>query len=61
MKEQMTIGIKDAAARLGISHWVLRKYVREGKVRAVRIGRRVLIEPGELQRLIEQGRTEARQ
>jgi len=56
---EMTIGIRDAAARLGISHWVLRKYIREGRLRAVRIGRRVLLEPGELQRLIDRGRVGA--
>ena len=30
--------------------------IRQGKLRFVRLGRRVLIEPAELQRLIEQGR-----
>jgi excisionase family DNA binding protein len=56
---EMTMGIRDAAARLGISHWVLRKYVREGRLRAVRIGRRVLLEAAEIQRLIERGRVGA--
>jgi excisionase family DNA binding protein len=42
----------------GLSHWTLRQYIREGKIHVVRIGRRVLIEPAELDRLIAQGREE---
>jgi excisionase family DNA binding protein len=52
----LCIGVKEAAAALGISHWSIRKMIRQGRLRAVRIGRRVLIEPAELQRLIERGR-----
>jgi len=52
----LAVGINDAAAALNISHWSLRKYIRQGRLVAVRIGRRVLIEPAELARLIEQGR-----
>ena len=56
MNSKITIGLKDAAAALGLSHWTLRKYIREGKIRAVRIGRRVLIEPEELEKLVQAGR-----
>lgn len=54
--EQLALGLRQAAEAVGLSHWTLRAYVRQGKIRAVKIGRRVLIEPGELQRLVEQGR-----
>ena len=54
--EQLAFGLRQAAEALGLSHWTLRAWVRQGKVQAVRLGRRVLIEPSELQRLIEQGR-----
>ncbi|HLM99284.1 MAG TPA: helix-turn-helix domain-containing protein [Bryobacteraceae bacterium] len=54
--EQIAVGLKEAAASVGLSHWQLRKYIREGKLRAVRLGRRVLVEPQELERLIEAGR-----
>jgi excisionase family DNA binding protein len=54
--EEIAIGIKDAAKAVGLSHWTLRQYIRQGKIAAVRIGRRVLVEPGELQRLVERGR-----
>ena len=56
MEQQLAMGIKEAADAVGLSHWTLRQYIRQGKVKAVRLGRRVLIEPSELQRLIEQGR-----
>ena len=52
----LAVSINDAAAALNISHWSLRKYIRQGQLKCVRIGRRVLIEPAELDRLIEQGR-----
>lgn len=54
----LTVGLREAAELTGLSHWTLRKYIRTGKLRGIRIGRRVLIEPGELERLIVQGRSE---
>lgn len=56
MQLNLCIGVKEAAASLGISHWSIRKMIRQRRLRAVRIGRRILIEPAELQRLIERGR-----
>jgi excisionase family DNA binding protein len=45
--------VTDAAKLLGISHWTLRAYVKNGKLTPVRIGRRVLLEEGELERFVE--------
>jgi excisionase family DNA binding protein len=59
--EQLALGLRQAAEAVGLSHWTLRLYVRQGTLRALKIGRRVLIEPSELQRLIEQGRKVATQ
>ena len=56
MEHRLALGVKEAAEAIGLSHWALRKFIREGRLRAVRIGRRVLIEPAELQRLVEKGR-----
>ena len=56
--DELTIGLKTAAQLTNLSHWTLRKLIREGRLTAVRIGRRVLIQPVELDRLIAQGRTE---
>jgi excisionase family DNA binding protein len=55
MSERLTIGLAEASETLGISHWTLRRYIREGKIRAVRIGRRVLVEPVELGKLVNNG------
>jgi excisionase family DNA binding protein len=52
----LAIGINDAALALSISPWTLRKYVARGVIPCVRIGRRVLIEPAALERLIEHSR-----
>ncbi len=48
--------VESAAKVLSLSPWTIRAYIREGKIRPIRIGRRVLIEPTEVRRLIEQGR-----
>ena len=59
--EQLALGVRQAAEAVGLSHWTLRAYVRQGKLKALKIGRRVLIEPNELQRLVESGRKAAAQ
>jgi Helix-turn-helix domain len=48
--------IEDAARLVGRTHWTLRNDVKVGKLRCVRIGRRIMIEPSEIRRLIEEGR-----
>jgi excisionase family DNA binding protein len=48
--------IEDTSAILGLSHWTLRRFVRDGRLRAVRIGRRLMIEASEVERFIEEGR-----
>jgi excisionase family DNA binding protein len=55
--QQLLVSVPDAAEAVGLSPWTIRQYVRLGKIHVVRIGRRVLIEPSELQRLIDEGRT----
>lgn len=52
--------IEQAAEMLALSPWTVRLYVRQGKIRPVRIGRRVLIEPPEIRRIIEEGRGQVR-
>ena len=44
--------IDEAAGLLGISPWTVRAYVREGKLKPVRLGRRVLLPEEELGRLV---------
>ena len=49
--------VEQAAELWGVSAWTVRAYVRQGKINPVRIGRRVLIEPREIERVIEEGRS----
>ena len=48
--------IEDAARLLGRTHWTLRNDLKAGKLRYIRLGRRILIEQSEIRRLIEEGR-----
>ena len=48
--------VTEAAGLLGISPWTVRAYIRDGKLQAVRLGRRVLVEEAELERFVEEGR-----
>jgi len=50
------LSVKDAARFLGISPWTLRLYVKNRIVIPVRLGRRVLLEPEELQNFIQKHR-----
>jgi excisionase family DNA binding protein len=53
---RLVLDIKEAAHALSISPWTIRRYISDGKLKPIRIGRRVLLEPSELQRLVEAGR-----
>ena len=55
--ERLLLSIREAAQRLSLSSWTLRAWIRQGKLRPVRLGSRLLIEPCELERLISAGRT----
>ena len=59
MEHRLALGVKEAAEAVGLSHWTIRKFIREGKLRSIRLGKRVLVEPGELARLVEAGRRKA--
>jgi excisionase family DNA binding protein len=47
--------VEEAAGLLGISQWTVRSYIRDGKLRPVRIGRRVLLAEDELERFVSAG------
>ena len=47
--------IKDAARRLGISIWTLRKKAYEGELASVKIGAKLLVPESEIERLIREG------
>lgn len=48
--------VEEAARLLGISPWTVRAYIRDGRLRPVRLGRRVLLEETELERFIASSR-----
>lgn len=44
--------VEEAGGLLRISKWTVRDYIKKGKLRPIRIGRRVLIDEGELERFV---------
>jgi Helix-turn-helix domain len=48
--------IEEVERIIGRTHWTLRRDIKAGKLKCVRIGRRIMIEPAEIRRLIEDGR-----
>jgi excisionase family DNA binding protein len=47
--------VVEAAELLRISPWTVRSYIRDGKLKPVRLGRRVLLAEDELERLVAEG------
>jgi excisionase family DNA binding protein len=47
--------VKQTAELCGISPWTVRSYIKQGKLRPIRIGRRVLFDERELERFIQIG------
>ncbi|PYV77061.1 MAG: hypothetical protein DMG96_12425 [Acidobacteria bacterium] len=48
--------LDEAARLLGRSHWTLRLDNKAGRIKCVRIGRALMVEPQEIRRLIAEGR-----
>jgi excisionase family DNA binding protein len=57
--DQLLYDLPQAAEMLALSVWTLRAWIRMGKLRPVRLGRRVLLERAELERLIAIGKARA--
>jgi excisionase family DNA binding protein len=49
--------VSNAAQMLAVSTWTIRAYIRNGKLRPVRIGRLVRLEGQELERFVADGKT----
>lgn len=56
--QPLVVDIQEAARLVSLSPYTIRAYVKSGRLASVRVGRRVLIEPCEITRLIEKGRTQ---
>jgi excisionase family DNA binding protein len=49
------VSVNEAAKLLGLSSWTVRKLIANHRLRPVRINRRVLLQPEELRRIVEEG------
>jgi len=50
--------VEEAAGLLGVSKWTVRGWIRDGKLRPVRLGRRVLLSEDELERFVAESQRE---
>jgi excisionase family DNA binding protein len=57
--QPLVIDVHEAARLTSLSPHTIRAYIRQGKLPAVHIGRRVLIEPSALRRFVNSCRPEA--
>jgi excisionase family DNA binding protein len=57
--DRILYNVTEAARVLSLSPWTLRRWIKEGKLESVRLGRRVLITVDELSRLVDAGRSPA--
>ena len=56
---KLLLNVDEAGEVLGLSPWTIRRWIIDGKMRPVRMGSRVMVEPSECQRLINEGRKAA--
>jgi excisionase family DNA binding protein len=57
--EPLAVDLREAARLTSLSMRSLRRYIKTGRIRGVRIGRRVLIPLDSLRRLLQQGAAQA--
>lgn len=54
------IGLHEVAARLGISIFTARRWASTRRIPTVRLGRRVLVDPNDLEKIVKAARKPAR-
>lgn len=54
-QQPLAVTLEEAARLTSLSIHTLRLYVREGRIKAVRAGRRVLVPMTEVQRIVTEG------
>lgn len=59
MSELQLYNVKEAAARLSISHWSVMAFIKAGKLHPIRLGRRVLLDDQELERFVAEAKAES--
>jgi excisionase family DNA binding protein len=52
---KLSVGLEQAEEMTGISRHTFRKLVKRGKIKSARVGRRILIPIGELEKLVKPG------
>jgi len=52
--EKKLITLTDAAALVGVSYSLMRKLVKQGRIKTVRIGKRVMIPEAEIEKLLKE-------
>jgi excisionase family DNA binding protein len=55
MDDRLAVDVVEAERLTSVSRYTWRKYIKLGKVAAVRVGRRVLISVAELERIAREG------
>lgn len=53
--EPLAVDVREAGRLLALSPHTIRAYIRKGRIKAVRVGRRVLVPAAELERLAREG------
>lgn len=54
------IGTKEASRRLGISFWTLYAWTRNGRIPYIRLGKRKLFDPYDLESFVKQHKVEVK-
>ncbi len=54
-QKPLAVGVDEAGKLLGLSPWTIRRYIAEGQIRSVRVGRRVLVPMDVLEKVMVEG------
>lgn len=53
----LLLTVSQAAKALGLSRWTVRKWITDGRISSVKLGKRRMLELAVLQQIIENGRS----
>jgi len=52
--EKKLVSLTEAAAIAGVSYSMMRKLVKQGKIRIVRVGKRLMVPEAEIEKLVKE-------
>lgn len=58
---KLCLSIQEAAASTSLSRWTIKAYIRMGKIKSFRIGRRVMIRPRDLRAFVQKNQSAGRE